>query len=74
MLIDELTEGGDALPLGRELAPVEEKALRLFRYARASLIYLSLAVHREEALRSDGDTETFTLPVPLTLWDDEWKA
>lgn len=69
---DGVAQYGLRYSLGRR--EFEEKTLRLFRYARASLIYLSLAVHREEALRRDGKTETFVLPVPLTLWDDEWKA
>lgn len=67
-------DGADGLRYSLGRREFEEKTLRLFRYARASLIYLSLAVHREEALRRDGKAETFVLPVPLTLWDDEWKA
>lgn len=48
------------------------KTLRLLKYARSSLIYLSLAVHREEALRSKG-SQGLVAQMPLTHWDDEWK-
>lgn len=49
----------------------EAKALRLFRYARSALIYLSMAVGREEAMRDDGGG--IVVPMLLDTWEDEWK-
>ena len=43
----------------------ENKALRLLKMAREALIYLSLAMHREEKLRKDArsDDKTYAIPV-----------
>lgn len=47
------------------------KTLRLLQLVRAALIYLSLAVHREESARSVGGG--LVVPMLLDRWDDEWK-
>lgn len=53
------------------------KTLRLVRLARNTLVYLSLAVHREELLRrstDSGDKAALSIPGALDIWRDEWKA
>jgi tetratricopeptide (TPR) repeat protein len=58
------------LHLGR--AAFVDKTLHLLRLVRATLIYLSLAVHTEERQRHNfGDG--LVVPMPLGTWDDEWK-
>lgn len=49
------------------------KALRLLKLARAAVIYLALAVHREERLKSDGREPTIVMQMPLTHFEDRWK-
>lgn len=50
------------------------KALRLLRTARAALIYLSLAVWREETSREKvSDPGKLIMPSPLDVWEDDWK-
>lgn len=49
-----------------DLIEFQQKAMKLLKLSRAALIYLSLAMHREEQFRkekSDGDDERFTMPV-----------
>lgn len=43
----------------------EEKALRMLKMAREALVYLSLAMHREEAMRLDRDNEDGKVTVPI---------
>ena len=43
----------------------ESKALRLLKMAREALIYLSLAMHREEVLREQGNSDKRTLGMPV---------
>ena len=43
----------------------ENKALRLLKMAREALIYLSLAMHREEKLRKDTRSDDKTLVIPV---------
>ena len=43
----------------------ENKALRLLKMAREALVYLSLAMHREEKLRKDAVSNDKTLVVPV---------
>jgi hypothetical protein len=50
------------------------KTLRVFRLARAGLIYLSLGMHSEEQRRSQGTPKTLVAPMRLGLWEDEWKV
>lgn len=49
------------------------KALRVLKLARATLMYLSLGMTREEAKRREAEGEKFIAPMPLYTWDDEWK-
>jgi hypothetical protein len=48
------------------------KTLKLFKLARAAMIYLMLGMHREESRRVH-DEKKLTVPMPMSLWDDEWK-
>ena len=43
----------------------EGKALRLLKMAREALMYLSLAMHREEKLREQADSDNRTLGIPI---------
>ena len=43
----------------------EGKTLRLLKMARETLIYLSLAMHREEKLREQGNSDKRTLGIPV---------
>lgn len=49
------------------------KALRLLKLARAAMIYLALAVHREERLKGEGREPTIVAEMPLTHFEDRWK-
>ena len=49
-------------------------AIKMLRVSRAALIYLSLGVHEEEKRRAaERGPEKGVLPMPLGLWDDDWK-
>lgn len=54
---------------------LEDKTLRMLKLARAALIYLSLAVHREETLRGKRKPKGSGLiaQMPVDTWDDDWK-
>lgn len=52
---------------------MEAKALRLLKLARAGLIYLSLAAHREEQLRAERRGDGLVMPMELNTWPDDWK-
>ena len=51
------------------------KTLRQLKLARATIIYLSLAIHAEERRRriERGD-DKLIMPMTLDTWDDEWKS
>jgi hypothetical protein len=51
----------------------EAKTLRVLRHARAGLVYLSLAMHREERRRAENKDITRTMPMTLDIWEDDWK-
>jgi hypothetical protein len=51
----------------------EAKTLRVLKHARAALVYLSLAMHREERRRAEGKGDTRTVPMSLDPWDDDRK-
>jgi hypothetical protein len=51
----------------------EAKTLRVLRHARAGLVYLSLAMHREERRRAKGKDGMLTVPMRIDLWEDDWK-
>lgn len=63
----------DSLAYSIRRDELESKALRLLKLARAGLIYLSLAVHREERLRSASRDEGLVMPMQLDTWQDQWK-
>ena len=51
----------------------DAKALRVLKTARAALIHLALAVHREEKIKNDGREGGLVVQMPLMLFDDKWK-
>lgn len=51
---------------------LKAKTLRLFRLVRAAMIYLMLGMHREEARKAKEDKEA-SLPMHISLWEDDWK-
>jgi hypothetical protein len=51
----------------------QAKALRVLKLVRATLIYLSLAVHREERLRRASKPGGRVGKMFLDTWDDDWK-
>lgn len=51
-----------------------QKVLRLFKLARAALIYLSLGIHIEECKKVSAFGENNIIaPMFLDTWEDEWK-
>jgi len=53
----------------------QQKALRLIKMVRATLIYLSLAINWEEQRRKEKRGAEFIVPgMPLDIWKDEWKV
>ena len=53
----------------------ESKALRLLKMVRAALIYLSLAIHSEEAKRErERPKKGVVVPMFMDTWDDQWKV
>src|SRR5260370_16682526 len=53
----------------------ESKALRLLKMARAALIYLSLAIHSEEAKRErERPQKGLIVPAFLATWDHQWTV
>lgn len=64
------SQNGTALGfrIGRDT--LEAKTLHILKLARASLIYLSLAVHREEMIKNEERGDKLVMPMPLTTWDE----
>jgi len=57
--------------IGRDI--LEAKTLHILKLARTALIYLSLAVHREEMQkRVDSDVE-LVATMPLHMWDERGR-
>lgn len=54
--------------IGRDA--LEAKTLHILKLVRAALIYLSLAVHREEAIRSGARPEGLVVSTPLWKWHE----
>jgi hypothetical protein len=63
----------DALAASYYRSDFEGKALHMLKTARAALIYLSLAIHREEAKR-ERPKEGLVMPAFMDTWDDKWKV
>ena len=57
-----------AFRIGRDL--LEAKTLHILKLARAALIYLSLAVHREEEARATGRPEGLAASMQLRAWKE----
>jgi hypothetical protein len=51
----------------------ETKAERMLRFSRAAIIYLVVAIHREEQLKTKGKDKKLVAPMIVDGWDDEWK-
>lgn len=69
-------EGAETEQVGLHIGRLdfEAKALRLMALARAAIIYLCLAVHREEHLKNGHSKETISMPMIVDTWDDKWKV
>jgi len=51
-----------------------DKAIRLLKMTRASLVYLSMAVHSEERNRERASPKKgLVFPTPLDKYEDDWK-
>ncbi|MBX3404558.1 MAG: hypothetical protein KF699_14195 [Phycisphaeraceae bacterium] len=51
-----------------------DMTLRLLALSRAALMYLSLGVHAEERARAAArPANAITPPMPLDVWEDDWK-
>ena len=64
----------DSLAYSIQREDFEAKTLRILRQARAGLVYLSLAMHREERRRAKGKGDARTIPMVLDVWEDELEA
>jgi hypothetical protein len=63
----------DRLAYSVQRSDFNAKTLHMFRLARAGLIYLAMAMHREEEQRDQGAPKDLKMPMTLTLWRDAWK-
>ena len=68
---DARTEDTIGFHIGRD--DFAAKALRLLSLARAAIIYLCLAIHREENLKKNSSDDTFIGLMTTDTWDDKWK-
>jgi hypothetical protein len=66
-----LLNEGLAYSVGRR--ELEAKTMRLFKLVRAAFLYMSLAMHREERSRIKRRDPGRTMPMDLSLWEDDWK-
>lgn len=64
---------GDTLAYSLNRHDFEAKMLRMLKLARSALMYLSMAMHREENVRSQLRGSVAVLPMSLPLVDDNWK-
>ena len=55
------------LRIGRDM--LDSKGLHILKLARSALIYLSLAVHREETARNASRNASLVASMPLWLWE-----
>lgn len=64
----------DDLAISLYRSDFEELSLKSLRKARSALIYLSLAIQREEQAKNENlDDDEILAPVRLGRWEDEWK-
>jgi hypothetical protein len=70
---DVLQNRYDALAFSLRRRDFEAKALRLIKMVRAALVYLSLAIHREEQRRAQARPQGLILPMYMDTYDDDWK-
>lgn len=71
---DSLSAFTDPLAFSMYRKEFEAKTLKLLQLVRAALIYLSLAVHREERLRAERrDPSKIALGMPLDVLEDKLK-
>lgn len=50
------------------------KTLRVLQLARSALIYLVVAMNREEQIRAqERDADSLCMPMNLDRWEDDWK-
>lgn len=64
----------DSLAYSIRRAEFAAKALRLLKMVRAALIYLSLAVWREESSRAEArPADKLIVDEPMDIWEDDWK-
>lgn len=65
-------ETDDPPSMSVDRAVFEAKAIRLLQLTRSAVVYLSLAVRREEERRS-RERSVGLVSMPLSLWSDDWK-
>lgn len=63
----------DRLAYSIQRSEFETKTLRVFKLARAGLIYLSLGMHREERKRAAKQRKGMLAPMILPMLEDRWK-
>jgi hypothetical protein len=63
----------DTLAYSVGLADFEEKTLRVLKLARAALIHLSLAIHKQEQRKHAGMDDVLVAPAMLDLYTDDRK-
>lgn len=63
----------DRLAYSVQRRDFEAKTLRLLKLTRAAFIYVSLGMHFEEKRRGIQGQGGLVVPMPLDLWDDDWK-
>jgi hypothetical protein len=72
---DEIRYDRLAKSIGR--SDLEANTLRLFKLARAALVYMCLAMQDEERQRvkrkPDDPNKIGPIPMQLDIWDDRWK-
>jgi hypothetical protein len=72
-LPDSSADTADEFRKAISIDQLEAKALRITKIIRSALIYLSLAVHREEKLRRERNPKSLVVPMHMDTWDDKWK-
>lgn len=64
----------DTLAFSTYRSDFERKTMRLLKMTRASLVYLSLAIHAEERNRGRArERDALVSPAFLDTYDDDWK-